>query len=51
MTLIDQRPRYAEAEGRSGPFAKIALEVDSQRFVEDLVGVLTRPLPPHAPTT
>ncbi len=45
MTLVDRRPKYVEAEGRPGPMTRIALEVDAQRFVDDLVGVLTRPLP------
>ncbi len=45
MTMIDRRPKYMEAEGRRGPFTRVALQVDSQRFVDDLVGRLTRPLP------
>lgn len=45
MTLVDRRPKYVEAEGRPGPMTRIALEVDAPRFVDDLVGVLTRPLP------
>ncbi len=51
MTLVDRRPKYMEAEGRPGPFTRVALEVDSRRFVDDLVGVLTRPLPAPAPAS
>ncbi|MGC8633762.1 MAG: nucleoside hydrolase [Candidatus Limnocylindrales bacterium] len=45
MTMIDRRPKYMEAEGRSGPFTRVALQVDSQRFVDDLVDRLTCPFP------
>ncbi len=46
MTLVDRRPKYAEAEDRSGPFTRVALGVDSHRFVDDLVRILTTPFPP-----
>ncbi len=48
MTMVDRRPKYMEAEGRSGPFTRVALRVDSRRFVDQLVGVLTHPLPAPA---
>lgn len=51
MTLVDRRPKYMEAEQRPGPFTRVALEVDSRRFVDDLVNVLTQPLPVPAHTS
>ena len=48
MTVIDRRPKYADQAGRQGPLTRVALEVDSARFVANLVRVLTTPLPPRA---
>ncbi len=45
MTMVDRRPKYSGPEGRELPLARVALQVDSARFVADLVRVLTTSLP------
>lgn len=45
MTVVDRRPRYAGTPIDGGATARVALKVDSRRFVDDLVRVLTSPLP------
>jgi len=49
MTVVDRRPKYAGQGGESGALTRVALEVDSARFVADLVRVLTTPLPARRP--
>lgn len=49
MTVVDRRTKSAASPDRSGPLARVALGVDSRRFIDDLVGVLTRPLPGRTP--
>ncbi len=49
MTIVDQRPKYMELPDRPGPPVRVALEVDSRRFVADLVRVITMPLPSARP--
>jgi inosine-uridine nucleoside N-ribohydrolase len=40
MTVVDQRPKYAATE-REGPLTRVAMAVDSKRFVDDLMTILT----------
>ena len=49
MTVVDRRSKYAASPDEAGPLIRVALGVDSRRFIDDLVGVLTRPLPRRTP--